>query len=119
MDLAQALSNFTSLSATAGQTYSLPGPRSYSYNDILSMISALTYNPTAFSPTIPKSLLMFASKMAQYAWWPILSPDEIERRYLNDKSEAEVGLGDWEKLGVTPEELENVAIAYVRRYRNA
>lgn len=75
----------------------------------------MTYNPPSSAPTIPKSLMLFASKMAQYAWWPLLSPDEVERRYLND---VEVK-GDWEALGITPEELENVAINYVRRFRNA
>jgi NADH dehydrogenase (ubiquinone) 1 alpha subcomplex subunit 9 len=79
------------------------------------MIASLTYNPPSKSPTLPKSLVLTASKIAQYAWWPILSPDEVERRYLND---SDVN-GDWEALGVVPEELENVAITYVRRFRNA
>lgn len=79
------------------------------------MIASLTYNPPSKSPTLPKSLVLAASKIAQYAWWPILSPDEVERRYLNDRDVN----GDWEALGVVPEELENVAITYVRRFRNA
>lgn len=53
--------------------------------------------------------------MAQYVWWPTLSPDEVERRYINDVDVK----GDWEALGIVPEELENMAIAYVRRFRNA
>ncbi|KAF8311057.1 putative NADH2 dehydrogenase 40K chain [Clavulina sp. PMI_390] len=114
LDVAQALSNFTSLPAV-GQTYNLPGPRSYTYNDIMDMISSLTYNPQPTVPTIPKSLMLAASKVAQLAWWPLVSPDEIERRYLNDSDVK----GDWEALGVVPEELENVAITYVRRYRNS
>lgn len=57
-----------------------------------------------------------ASRIAQRAWWPLLSPDEVERRYLDD---VEVGEGDWALAGVTPEHLENVAISYVRRYRSA
>lgn len=79
------------------------------------MVSSLTYNPVSNALTLPKSVALFATKVAQLAWWPLLSPDEVERRYLNDK-EVE---GDWDKLGITPEELENVAITYVRRYRNA
>lgn len=44
-----------------------------------------------------------------------MSPDEVVRRYLDDVDVP----GDWDKLGIVPEELENVAITYVRRYRNA
>jgi len=115
LDVAQALSNLTFVVNTPGQTYNLPGPHKYTYNDILEMIASLTYNPPSKSPTLPKSLVLTASKIAQYAWWPILSPDEVERRYLDDSDVS----GDWEALGVVPEELENVAITYVRRYRNA
>jgi len=115
LDVAQALSNLTFVVNTPGQTYNLPGPHKYTYNGILEMIASLTYNPPSKSPTLPKSLVLTASKIAQYAWWPILSPDEVERRYI-DESDV---IGDWEALGVVPEELENVAITYVRRYRNA
>jgi NADH dehydrogenase (ubiquinone) 1 alpha subcomplex subunit 9 len=58
---------------------------------------------------------LLITKFAQYAWWPLLSPDEVERRYLNDVDVK----GDWDALGLTPEQIENVAIAYVRRYRSA
>jgi len=114
LDVAQALSNISQISAV-GQDYNLPGPRSYTYNEIMEIISSLTYNPVPNALTVPKSIALFTTKMAQFAWWPLLSPDEVERRYLNDK-EIE---GDWAKLAITPEELENVAITYVRRYRNA
>lgn len=115
LDVAQALSNLTFVVNAPGQTYNLPGPHKYTHNDILDIIASLTYNPPSKSLTLPKSIVLTASKIAQYAWWPILSPDEVERRYLND---SDVN-GDWEALGVAPEELENIAITYVRRFRNA
>lgn len=115
LDVAQVLSNFTTLSLP-GQTLNLPGPTRYSYNDILDIIASLTYHDTTRAPVIPKRLALLASRIAQRAWWPLLSPDEVERRYLDD---VEVGEGDWALAGVTPEHLENVAITYVRRYRSA
>lgn len=114
LDVAQALSNLTSV-ATPAQTYNLPGPQKYTYNDLIEIIASLTYNPVPYPVTVPKSLALFLTKLAQYVWWPLLSPDEVVRRYLDDVDVP----GDWDKLGIVPEELENVAITYVRRYRNA
>lgn len=47
-------------------------------------------------------------------WWPTLSPDEVVRRYLDDVDVQ----GDWDAVGVTPAEIEQHAITYIRRYRN-
>lgn len=80
------------------------------------MIASLTYREASSAPVIPKKLALLATRAAQNIWWPLLSPDEVERRYIND---VEVGKGDWDLIGVTPEHLENVAISYVRRYRAA
>lgn len=66
--------------------------------------------------------MMMASKTAQWAWWPLLSPDEVERRYMDDigtDAKGEKWAGDWDKVGVVPDEVENLAITYLRRYRNA
>lgn len=98
-----------------GQTFHLPGPIEYTYNDLLELVSSLTYNPPSRAPTIPKPVALLITKVAQYAWWPLLSPDEVERRYLNDVNVK----GDWDACGVSPEQIENVAIAYLRRYRSA
>jgi len=115
LDVAQALSNMTS-TPLPGRTLSLPGPTTYTYNEVLDLISVMTCNPPSDAPTVPKSIALLASKLAQYAWWPLLSPDEVERRFSDD---VEVGRGDWDDVGVSPEHLENVAITYLRRYRSA
>lgn len=100
---------------TTALEYNLPGPTTYSYNDIMDLISAVTHNPPSRAPTVPKPIALLATKIAQYAWWPLLSPDEVERRFMDDLNTE----GDWEALGITPDELENVAIRYLRRYRSA
>lgn len=114
LDVAQALSNLMHIAAP-GQTLNLPGPNQYTYNDLMELIGAVTYNPVTRAPTIPKPLALFLTKMAQYVWWPLLSPDEVERRFLNDVDVK----GDWDLLGLAPEQMENVAISYLRRYRSA
>jgi NADH dehydrogenase (ubiquinone) 1 alpha subcomplex subunit 9 len=48
-------------------------------------------------------------------WWPALNPDEVERRYIDDSNVA----GDWDAVGIIPDEVEAHAITYLRRYRSA
>lgn len=64
---------------------------------------------------VPKSVALALAKAAQYIWWPALSPDEVERRYINDSDVP----GDWDQVGVEPTEIEDHAITYLRRYRSA
>jgi NADH dehydrogenase (ubiquinone) 1 alpha subcomplex subunit 9 len=114
LDVAQALTNLATMGPMAG-TYSLPGPSTLTYDYLLSLIQSLTYRPETSSPTLPKAAALALSKLAQNVWWPALSPDEVERRYLNDVETP----GDWATFGVEPTEIEPVAITYLRRYRSA
>ena len=96
-------------------TFNLPGPSTLTYEYLLTLVSTITYNPPSRAPVVPKSVALALSKLAQNVWWPMLSPDEVVRRYLND---VEVP-GDWETFGVVPDEIEEHAITYLRRYRSA
>ncbi|TCD63252.1 hypothetical protein EIP91_005808 [Steccherinum ochraceum] len=116
LDVAQALTNLSIIPSLAGSTLNLPGPSTLTYEYLLTLISHVTYQPPSKAPVLPKRVALLLSKLSQKAlWWPTLSPDEIERRYIDD---AEVE-GDWEKVGVRPDEIEDHAITYLRRYRSA
>ncbi|KAI0712549.1 NADH dehydrogenase [Earliella scabrosa] len=114
MDVAQALANTISMHPMPG-TFNLPGPSTLSYEYMLTLVSTITYNPPSRAPIVPKSVALALAKAAQSLWWPMLSPDEVIRRYIDD---AEVP-GDWDKFGVIPDEIEEHAITYLRRYRSA
>ena len=114
MDVAQALNNLAQIPALA-QTLNLPGPSTVTYEYLLDLIASITYNPPTRAPTVPKAVALALSKAAQAIWWPTLSPDEVERRYIDDSQVQ----GDWDVVGVTPEEVEPHAITYLRRYRSA
>lgn len=114
MDVAQALGNLMGLSQLAG-TVSLPGPRTLSSEYLLDLVSSVTYNPPSRSPVIPKRVALAVARGAQSVWWPLICPDEVERRYLDDVTVV----GDWEAVGVVPDDIENHAITYLRRYRSA
>jgi len=114
MDVAQALTNLMSIPQIPG-TISLPGPSTLTMEYLLDLVSSVTYTPPSRAPVLPKSIAMALAKVAQAPWWPLISPDEVERRYLDD---ADVP-GDWTVVGVVPDEIENHAITYLRRYRSA
>ncbi|KAM5538694.1 hypothetical protein V8D89_007723 [Ganoderma adspersum] len=114
LDVAQALANTLPMAPLPG-TFNLPGPSTLTYEYLLTLVSTITYNPPSRAPVVPKSVALSLSKLAQNVWWPMLSPDEVVRRYIND---ADVP-GDWEAFGVVPDEIEEHAITYLRRYRSA
>ncbi|KAI0301162.1 hypothetical protein B0F90DRAFT_1719783 [Multifurca ochricompacta] len=114
MDVAQALTNLVGMPAL-DRTLALPGPSTLTYEYILELISTLTYNPPSRAPVLPKAVAVGLARAAQRIWWPALSPDEVERRYIDDADTP----GDWALVGVEPDEIENHAITYVRRFRSA
>jgi len=114
MDVAQALNSLARNPALA-QTLNLPGPATLTYEYLLDLVASITYNPPTRAPTVPKAVALALSKAAQAIWWPALSPDEVERRYIDDSQVQ----GDWDVVGVIPEEIEPYAITYLRRYRSA
>ncbi|KAF8527441.1 NAD(P)-binding protein [Hysterangium stoloniferum] len=115
LDVAQALHNFVDLPPQAA-TYSLPGPKTYTFEEVLELTASLTYNPPPSSLDLPKPIAKFIARIAQLAWWPMISPDEVERRFISDRSEVDAP-GDWEKIGVEPEALELHAIKFLRQFR--
>lgn len=73
---------------STGQTFSLAGPKTYSVIDMLRLVESLTFNKTVREGlNIPKFALMAAAKIGDLAWWPMLSPDEVTRRYIDDKAD--------------------------------
>ena len=114
MDVAQALSHLVGMPALE-RTLALPGPSTHTHEFLLELVSTLTYNAPSRAPAVPKRVALALASAAQRIWWPTLSPDEVERRYIDDADTP----GDWAAVGVEPDEIENHAITYVRRYRSA
>lgn len=113
-DVAQALANLMARPPLA-RTLSLPGPSFLSFEYLLDLVSTITYNPPSRAPVVPKSIALALAKVAQAAWWPTLSPDEVERRFMDDVDVP----GDWDVVDVSPEEIEQYALTYLRRFRSA
>lgn len=97
------------------RTLTLPGPSTLTYEYLLDLVSAVTLRSFhSYAPEMPRGIATAVAKVAQSVWWPIISPDEVTRRYADDSDAP----GDWEELGITPTEIEPLALKYLRRYRS-
>ncbi|KAJ7175760.1 NADH dehydrogenase [Mycena filopes] len=114
LDVAQALADLMPTPQT-GRTLSLPGPSTLTYAYLLDLVSAVTLRSFhSYAPEIPRAAALAFASVAQRVWWPMISPDEIQRRFVNDSDVA----GDWAELGITPTEIEPLALSYLRRFRS-
>lgn len=117
----------------------------HTYNSLLQLVAAMTMKPVSTAPTVPKAVAqMFASVVNRALWWPTVSPDEIERRYIDDVGvdaynapTADLSPAGWKEasslgkvsgpdgeaiktfaeLDMTPDFIEEHAIKFLRRYR--
>ncbi|KDN41067.1 putative NADH2 dehydrogenase 40K chain [Tilletiaria anomala UBC 951] len=119
LNVAQALELMMDADNTAiGQTFSLANHRTYTISELMHLVESLTMNKIVRqSVNIPKLAITAAAKVGDLAWWQMLSPDELQRRYMDDKPDAP-GTKSWADLGIEPDVLEEIAIVYLRRYRS-
>ncbi|BEI82357.1 hypothetical protein CcaverHIS002_0302250 [Cutaneotrichosporon cavernicola] len=146
VDVAQALKVMLDAPVTSvASTFSLPGPEMHTFNSIAALISELTLKPETSMPAVPKLVAQIFSNIVNRAiWWPVLSPDELERYYINDAGVEELLRPDvssypagwapefpdnsvpavdgepvksWSDLMIEPDLIGEHAIKYVRRYR--
>jgi NADH dehydrogenase (ubiquinone) 1 alpha subcomplex subunit 9 len=114
MDVAQALANLTHMRQVPN-TLSLPGPSTFTHEYMLQLIESVTLRPPSKAPVVPKKIALALANLAtKSVWWPTLCPDEVVRRFIDDVDVA----GDWDVVGVTPTEIEQHAIKYLRRFRS-
>ncbi|TEB39924.1 NADH dehydrogenase [Coprinellus micaceus] len=114
LDVAQALSSLLTMHKHSG-VLNLPGPSTLTYEYLLDLVDSVTLRPPSKAPVLPKRAAELLSEFGKAVWWPVLSKDEVVRRYINDSQVA----GDWATVGVEPSEIEDHAITYLRRYRSA
>jgi NADH dehydrogenase (ubiquinone) 1 alpha subcomplex subunit 9 len=117
LDVASALNIINDAEVTTlGKTISLPGPKTYTINDIFDIAEAETYRKL-HGFNVPGPIAKVAARIYENVWWPTVCPDEITRRFIDDKEPEEGTLG-FSDLGITPEALEDLAVVYLRRYRS-
>jgi NADH dehydrogenase (ubiquinone) 1 alpha subcomplex subunit 9 len=102
-------------SSQAPGTFSLPGPVTFTLEYLLEFVQSVAYLQPSSIPYLPKPVMLAIARLAQLPWFPMISPDELERRYIDD---ADVE-GDWDAFSVRPGRIEDHALAILRRFRSA
>ena len=103
---------------TTSSTYELYGPTEFSIEEIYNVIDD-TLKKKRTRLNIPKPIALATTKLLTYLPWPYITPDDIERYYINDKPGSRNMIKTFSDLGIQPVELENKAIQVVRRYRRS
>lgn len=144
VDVAQALNlMFDAPVTSTASTFVLPGPELYTYGELEKLVSALTLRPLSSAPSLPKPVAKFLANLVNRGlWWPTISPDEVERMFINDAGADTlqahspgpdgwnappklniVGVDgepvkSWADLDMQPDTIAEHAIKPLRRYRS-
>src|SRR5690242_16956092 len=97
--------------STAEQTYELYGPKNYSTAEIAELVDKEIYKKRRHV-NLPKAILKPAAKLLNQAlWWPVLSADEIEREFIDQKIDPKAKT--FKDLGIEPAELSSLTFHYL------
>lgn len=115
LDVGRALEHMMFDDTTAAQTFELYGPDKYSASQIADLIGKVTKREhRRFN--IPKQLMLPVAKALGLLWWPTISPDEIERQFIDQHIDRTAK--DFSSLGMEASKFLDVAPRYLRRYRS-
>lgn len=113
-DVGRALYQMMLDDSSAGQTFELYGPKSLSIKQVTELINKHTGRKHRLF-NIPKPAMLLFSRALSYLWWNVLSPDEIERQFIDQQIDTTAKT--FADLGITPDEFENTIPKYIRFYR--
>ncbi|KAJ1913338.1 Protein-lysine N-methyltransferase efm5 [Tieghemiomyces parasiticus] len=119
-DVALALDAMMLEPSTTGQTYELFSAKPYTYQDILDICSA-AFRERVHAINVPKPIMKAVTAMLQYWYYPQLSPDEVERMFIDQVPTAlnDPSIKTFADLGIQPRNFELTVLPYIRHFRRA
>lgn len=117
LDVADALKIISNAESTIGATFSLPGPKTYTTEQLIALVEANIVKKLQ-GVNFPVAAVKLLTRVWEKVWWPTLVPDEVTRRTIDDLDVPEGHLS-WDYLGMKPDSLEDQALVYLRRHRSA
>jgi len=115
LDVAEACRVMMDAESTVGKTVSLPGTKMYTFQELIEMVEPRVYK-TLQGFNLPKWAIVNASKIWQHLYFPTVSPDYIQRRFLDEKL-PELETLSFSDLGIEPDSLESLSATYLRWHR--
>ncbi|TVY31543.1 NADH-ubiquinone oxidoreductase 40 kDa subunit, mitochondrial [Lachnellula subtilissima] len=117
VDVGQALEKMLQDDSTAEQTYELFGPTNYSTAEIAELVDKEIIKRRRHI-NLPKRILKPAAGILNKAlWWPVLSADEVEREFIDQKIDPTAKT--FKDLGIEPAELSSLTFHYLQGYRSS
>ncbi len=96
---------------TASQTFELYGPKNYSTAEIAELVDREIFKKRRHI-NVPKRILKpVAGLLNRLLWWPILSADEVEREYIDQKIDETAKT--FKDLGIEPGEISKFTYHYL------
>lgn len=115
-DVARALETMMHNDTTAGHTYELHQDREYTVEEIARMVAEITLRKSRHL-NLPKIVMQPMAKVIdKVLWWNIISPDEIERQFIDEKFTP--NCKGYRDLDLVPQELDTQTMKYLRMYRS-
>ena len=99
---------------TASETYELYGPKNYSMAEIAELVDKEIIKHRRHL-NIPKIMLKpIANVLNRALWWPTMSPDEIEREFIDQKIDPKAKtFKDLPDGPIEPAELSHLTYYYL------
>lgn len=102
---------------TASETFELYGPTNYSMEEIAQLVDKEIIKRRRHI-NVPKNIIQPVSNVLNKAlWWPIRSPDEFEREFIDQKIDPKAKT--FKDLEIEPAELKNLTFEYLKGYRSS
>lgn len=117
IDVGEALEKMLQDDTTASQTYELYGPKNYSTAEIAGLVDREIIKHRRHI-NFPKAILKpVAGLLNKALWWPVLTADEVEREFIDQKIDPTAKT--FKDLGIEPAELSSLTFHYLQGYRSA
>ncbi|KAF7591370.1 hypothetical protein BBP40_001596 [Aspergillus hancockii] len=117
IDVGMALERMLHDDTTAGQTFELYGPKNYSTAEIAELVDREIVKHRRHI-NVPKAILKpVAHYLNKLLWWPIISPDEVEREFIDQVIDPNAKT--FKDLGIEPVDLATLTFHYLLGYRSA
>ncbi|KAI9833821.1 MAG: NADH-ubiquinone oxidoreductase 40 kDa subunit [Phylliscum demangeonii] len=117
IDVGEALELMLHDDSTAAETFELYGPKNYRMADIAALVDQEIHKHRRHI-NLPKRILKpIAAALNAAIYWPIMSPDEVEREFLDQT--VDQAAKTFADLGIEPADVAGLTFHYLQAYRSS
>lgn len=114
-DVARGLEALMYNDSTAGQTFEFYGPKEYSMKEIADLVDKEIVKKRRHI-NLPKPVFKGLARAFDFIWWPMVSPDEVERQFIDQV--VDPNAKTFKDLRIKPDDIRQWVLHYTRQYRS-